>query len=268
MVAPSKKRKLPNSTGPAPKRSKNAKVSKPQSKKTNKPAARRVVDANALSWQSVGEEFGCLEVIEGVDVVKHGDRVQFVVAEDPKAAQADDAAADDDKTNDDEGDSFEGFGDDVVEGGHLDAGEASSREGGLEGEGPQGKDKGKDSKKKKNKKADKRELELGSAQKDQLDKAQKDVQKSAPHGNSFNALAAMDDAEEEDIDMEPWVQLNLSPRILSAIAKLKFPNPTAIQRKAIPQIIAGEDVIGKAQTGSGKTLAFGIPMVEIGRAHV
>jgi ATP-dependent RNA helicase DDX24/MAK5 len=50
--------------------------------------------------------------------------------------------------------------------------------------------------------------------------------------------------------------------MLSAIAKLKFAKPTLIQTKTIPGILAGEDVIGKAQTGSGKTLAFGIPIVE------
>ncbi|RDA86949.1 hypothetical protein CP532_1883 [Ophiocordyceps camponoti-leonardi (nom. inval.)] len=63
-------------------------------------------------------------------------------------------------------------------------------------------------------------------------------------------------------DMTHWKRLGLSSPILSAIAKLGFSKPTAIQEKAIPAIIAGEDVIGKAQTGSGKTLAFGIPVVE------
>lgn len=50
--------------------------------------------------------------------------------------------------------------------------------------------------------------------------------------------------------------------MLSAIARLKFPKPTAIQARAIPEITNGRDVIGKAATGSGKTLAFGIPIVE------
>lgn len=43
---------------------------------------------------------------------------------------------------------------------------------------------------------------------------------------------------------------------------MKFSQPTAIQRSAIPDIIGGYDVIGKAPTGSGKTLAFGIPIYE------
>lgn len=43
---------------------------------------------------------------------------------------------------------------------------------------------------------------------------------------------------------------------------MKFSQPTAIQRSAIPEILGGHDVIGKAPTGSGKTLAFGIPIYE------
>jgi ATP-dependent RNA helicase DDX24/MAK5 len=70
------------------------------------------------------------------------------------------------------------------------------------------------------------------------------------------------DAEDNDIDMSEWVPLDLSPQMLSSIARLKFAKPTVIQAKAIPQVMNGHDVIGKAATGSGKTLAFGIPIVE------
>jgi ATP-dependent RNA helicase DDX24/MAK5 len=70
------------------------------------------------------------------------------------------------------------------------------------------------------------------------------------------------EAEDTDIDMSEWVPLDLSPQMLSSIARLKFAKPTAIQAKAIPQVLKGHDVIGKAATGSGKTLAFGIPIVE------
>ena len=62
--------------------------------------------------------------------------------------------------------------------------------------------------------------------------------------------------------MSAWKPLNLSSRTLSSLARLKFLQPTAIQRSAIPEILEGHDVIGKAPTGSGKTLAFGIPLYE------
>lgn len=66
----------------------------------------------------------------------------------------------------------------------------------------------------------------------------------------------------EDVDMSAWIPLDLSPRMVSSLARLKFLKPTDIQAAAIPKILAGHDVIGKASTGSGKTLAFAIPMVE------
>lgn len=50
--------------------------------------------------------------------------------------------------------------------------------------------------------------------------------------------------------------------MLTSIGGLKFSKPTAIQAAAIPQIMEGFDVVGKASTGSGKTLAFAIPIVE------
>ena len=42
-----------------------------------------------------------------------------------------------------------------------------------------------------------------------------------------------------------------------------FEKMTTIQRKAIPPLLAGRDVLGAAKTGSGKTLAFLIPAVEM-----
>ena len=68
--------------------------------------------------------------------------------------------------------------------------------------------------------------------------------------------------ENSDIDLPAWETLGLSDNILRSLQKLQFSNPTPIQELAIPLIMSGEDVIGKASTGSGKTLAFGIPVIE------
>ncbi len=56
--------------------------------------------------------------------------------------------------------------------------------------------------------------------------------------------------------------LGISPRLLTAIERLRFATPTPIQEKTIPVGIDGKDIIGIAQTGTGKTLAFGIPMIQ------
>lgn len=59
-----------------------------------------------------------------------------------------------------------------------------------------------------------------------------------------------------------WNTLELSTDTLSSISRMGFSVPTPIQTAAIPKILQGQDVIGKASTGSGKTLAFGIPILE------
>lgn len=56
--------------------------------------------------------------------------------------------------------------------------------------------------------------------------------------------------------------LGLEPRLLSAVDKMGYSAPTPIQREAIPQILAGRDVVGVAQTGTGKTAAFVLPVLQ------
>jgi superfamily II DNA/RNA helicase len=53
--------------------------------------------------------------------------------------------------------------------------------------------------------------------------------------------------------------LQLHPAILKAINESGYTEPTPIQAQAIPEIIAGHDLMASAQTGSGKTAAFILP---------
>ncbi len=57
-------------------------------------------------------------------------------------------------------------------------------------------------------------------------------------------------------------KLGLSNQLLTAIKKLGITDPTQIQEKSIPHIVAGKDVVGESATGSGKTIAFGCGIVE------
>ncbi|MGZ3724655.1 MAG: DEAD/DEAH box helicase [Pseudobdellovibrio sp.] len=59
-----------------------------------------------------------------------------------------------------------------------------------------------------------------------------------------------------------YSELNLDPRINTAIENLNYVEATAIQEQTIPHILAGKDVAGLAQTGTGKTAAFLIPLIE------
>jgi ATP-dependent RNA helicase DeaD len=56
--------------------------------------------------------------------------------------------------------------------------------------------------------------------------------------------------------------LGLSEEILRTLDELGYAEPTPIQEQAIPELVAGHDVIGQAQTGTGKTAAFGLPLLD------
>ncbi|MBN1441302.1 MAG: DEAD/DEAH box helicase [Planctomycetes bacterium] len=53
----------------------------------------------------------------------------------------------------------------------------------------------------------------------------------------------------------------LSPDVLEALEELGFVETTPIQEKVIGPILAGRDVVGKAETGTGKTIGFGAPLI-------
>ncbi len=59
----------------------------------------------------------------------------------------------------------------------------------------------------------------------------------------------------------PFRPLQLSPLIQKAIQEAGYTEPTPIQLAAVPEILAGHDVIGIAQTGTGKTAAFVWPIL-------
>ncbi|MDX5358726.1 MAG: DEAD/DEAH box helicase [Rhodobacterales bacterium] len=61
--------------------------------------------------------------------------------------------------------------------------------------------------------------------------------------------------------MTKFSDLQLDPRVLTAIAEAGYETPTPIQAEAIPPALEGRDVLGIAQTGTGKTASFTLPMI-------
>jgi len=259
-----KKRK--QTAGGVPVSAKRTKTSALPPKTKNK--TKRTVGVNSLRWSKAklpdmfndAEGFYGLEEVEGVEVVRNSDNiVEFVRLRRPasfchninntkRAAVStndEDNKDGNDQAEESESDEFEGFDDEppaVVEppAASENAPAIANTADTASEEAPE-KPK-KELKRKKSKKEDKME--------------DKELQ-----SNVFTALDNVEDPE-NDVDLSEWAKLDLSAGVLSSLAKLKFSKPTPIQAAAIPDILAGHDVIGKASTGSGKTLAFGIPIVE------
>ena len=61
---------------------------------------------------------------------------------------------------------------------------------------------------------------------------------------------------------EGFANLGLGSRLCETLAALGYEEPTPIQRKTIPRLLDGVDLVGQAATGTGKTAAFALPIVE------
>lgn len=222
---------------------------------------KRQVAADALPWNEVempamfddAEGFFGLDEVEGVEIVREGGLIKFVTAA-PKNAILEDG--------------FEGFGDDKpaekeAPEPQIDAAKKAAQE--LKKEKKKQKFKElkerKDNWKKKNAAKGKKEVK---AKKLEAKEAEMDTDEEADDDVPANIFQALEDdaAGEGGVDVSAWADLDLSVNMLSALSKLKFAKPTLIQAEAIPEVLDGHDVVGKASTGSGKTLAFGIPIVE------
>jgi ATP-dependent RNA helicase DDX24/MAK5 len=238
MGPPNKKKRKLQGAQPVP-TNKRSKTSKP-SKTTKKQTA----DVDSLPWKSVevpemfddAEGFFGLQVIDGVDIVRQADgTVEFVADIPTKSENGPGVGFDEDEE-------FEGFDDET----ETDAATVSDA------------DAVQTLNDKYTAKTPGKAIDSAVTDEDEDEDVEQELEPGV-----FSVMGELEDAG-TDIDMSAWVPLNLSPEITSTISRrLKFGKPTTIQAAAIPHILEGHDVVGKASTGSGKTLAFAIPIVEL-----
>jgi ATP-dependent RNA helicase RhlE len=61
--------------------------------------------------------------------------------------------------------------------------------------------------------------------------------------------------------------LGLSEEVIHGVQSMGYLDPTPIQLRAFPIVLAGRDIIGSAQTGTGKTAAFALPILTLLKKH-
>ncbi|KAF2799165.1 ATP-dependent RNA helicase MAK5 [Melanomma pulvis-pyrius CBS 109.77] len=293
MAPTAKKRSLHTKapTAKGHKRQKLEQTARPPPSKFAKPlpaAERKKVRLDELQWKEVTlpdrlddfEGFFGLEEIDDVEVTKDvaTGNVSFETAKsemDIAAKDVEQTGGDQEKEalEDGEDDEWEGFSDNDTPGGDA---QKDAVEGAVEK--PSILSKGdRKTLDKKAKKAGKGETgDIGGFQdppisngdvaingKSKIKKNKKSDDLISSGKGAFDILADQPlDDDESEVDVSAWEELDLSVDTLNSLSKLKFSSPTPIQASAIPEILAGHDVVGKASTGSGKTLAFGIPILE------
>lgn len=67
----------------------------------------------------------------------------------------------------------------------------------------------------------------------------------------------------------PFAALGLMPELTRSLAERGYSEPTPVQARVIPEILAGRDILAGAQTGTGKTAGFTLPILQLlhGTAH-
>jgi ATP-dependent RNA helicase DDX49/DBP8 len=71
-----------------------------------------------------------------------------------------------------------------------------------------------------------------------------------------------DRSEREFEKYDRFQDFGLSASLQASLQSMGLHKPTPVQRRCVPAILRGKDVVAKAQTGSGKTLAFALPILQ------
>ena len=94
------------------------------------------------------------------------------------------------------------------------------------------------------------------------DDHRQDDSEAAKSSRSSRGRSKHEVTEDQQDDEITFADLGLPGDLLKAVTDMGFVTPTAIQKEAIPVLLAGRDVVGVAQTGTGKTAAFGLPLLD------
>jgi superfamily II DNA/RNA helicase len=85
--------------------------------------------------------------------------------------------------------------------------------------------------------------------------------KSAGSASASSASASSTSAGSSPAESRSFAELGVPGRLVEALAATGVTEPFPIQAAALPDALAGRDVLGRGRTGSGKTLAFVLPVL-------
>ncbi len=75
-------------------------------------------------------------------------------------------------------------------------------------------------------------------------------------------LEKLESADQSEVStITTFEEMNLHPRLLTALQGMGAETPFPIQQSTIPAAIEGRHVLGRGKTGSGKTIAFSVPVI-------
>ncbi len=84
----------------------------------------------------------------------------------------------------------------------------------------------------------------------------------------LNTLPGRQASKDIYVNISKFSELGLADPIQRALNARNHVTPTPIQARAIPELLAGKDMLGIAQTGTGKTAAFALPILQkLSRVH-
>lgn len=97
-----------------------------------------------------------------------------------------------------------------------------------------------------------------------LDEIVEAFEKDRPKDSKTQQQLVQPSAKEhyDEEDLIQFTELDMSKPLVRACTELGYDHPTIIQRKAIPTILDGHDVLAHSVTGSGKTASYLLPILQ------
>ncbi len=83
-----------------------------------------------------------------------------------------------------------------------------------------------------------------------------------PHEDEEREAAEMEREPLPTTMRDDFEALGLAEDMVRTCADVGYERPTDIQRRTVPLVLGGQDVIGQAKTGTGKTAAFALPLIQ------